>query len=63
MLRPSPPRDALALSALDVLDDAEVEALFHALTPITLAVVAGGDIPTTRRSACAATTSTTTAHT
>jgi hypothetical protein len=37
--------DALALSALDALDDAEVEALFRALTPITRAVVAGGDVP------------------
>jgi hypothetical protein len=37
--------DALALSALESLDDAEVEALFQALTPITRAVIAGGDIP------------------
>jgi hypothetical protein len=37
--------DALSLSALDALDDAEVEALFRALTPITRAVVAGGDVP------------------
>jgi hypothetical protein len=37
--------DSLALSALDVLDDAEVEALFAALTPITRQVLAGGDIP------------------
>lgn len=37
--------DALALSALDALDDDEVETLFRALTPITRAVVAGGDVP------------------
>ncbi len=37
--------DALALSALDALSDDEVEALFAALTPITQAVVAGGDVP------------------
>ena len=37
--------DAVALSALDGLDDAEVEALFAALTPITRAVVAAGDVP------------------
>ena len=37
--------DALALSALDALSDDEVEALFQALTPITRAVVAGGDLP------------------
>jgi hypothetical protein len=37
--------DALALSALDALDDDEVETLFQALTPITRAVVAGGDVP------------------
>lgn len=37
--------DALALSALDSLTDDEVETLFRALTPITRAVVAGGDIP------------------
>jgi DNA-binding MarR family transcriptional regulator len=37
--------DMLALSALDSLGDDEVEALFQALTPITRAVVAGGDIP------------------
>jgi hypothetical protein len=30
---------------LDVLSDDEVEALFHALTPITLAVITGGDLP------------------
>ena len=37
--------DLLALSALDALTDDEVEDLFRALTPITRAVVAGGDIP------------------
>jgi hypothetical protein len=37
--------DALALSALGALSDDEVEALFQALTPITRAVVAGGDVP------------------
>lgn len=37
--------DALALSALDALADDEVETLFQALTPITRAVVAGGDVP------------------
>ncbi|QUR65812.1 SCO6745 family protein [Mycobacterium spongiae] len=38
--------DALALSALDALNDDEVETLFQAITPITRAVVAGGDVPT-----------------
>ncbi|OBJ13675.1 SCO6745 family protein [Mycobacterium colombiense] len=37
--------DTLALSALDALSDDEVETLFKALTPITRAVVAGGDVP------------------
>jgi hypothetical protein len=37
--------DALSLSALDALDDGEVEALFRALTPITRTVVAAGDVP------------------
>lgn len=37
--------DTLALSALDALSDDEVETLFLALTPITRAVVAGGDVP------------------
>ncbi|WP_019739361.1 helix-turn-helix domain-containing protein, partial [Mycobacterium avium] len=37
--------DALALSALSALTDDEVETLFEALTPITRAVIAGGDIP------------------
>jgi hypothetical protein len=37
--------DALALSALDALDDAEVDTVFRTLTPITRRVVAGGDVP------------------
>ncbi|OBH22626.1 hypothetical protein A9X03_15170 [Mycobacterium sp. E1715] len=37
--------DALSLSALDALDDDEVETLFRALTPVTRTVVAGGDVP------------------
>jgi hypothetical protein len=37
--------DAVALPALDSLDDTEIEALFAALTPITRTVIAGGDIP------------------
>src|SRR5271155_2130965 len=37
--------DALSLSALDALSDDEVETLFQALTPITRAVIAGGDVP------------------
>jgi hypothetical protein len=37
--------DVLALSALEGLDDAEVEDLFRALTPVARAVVAGGDVP------------------
>ena len=37
--------DALALTALDALDDAEVEELFQTLTPIARTVVAGGDVP------------------
>jgi hypothetical protein len=37
--------DELALSALDGLDDAEVEQLFQALTPTARTVVAGGDVP------------------
>lgn len=37
--------DQLALSALDALDDGEVERLFQALTPITRKVVAAGDVP------------------
>lgn len=39
--------DTLALSALAALDDAEVEALFATLTPVTRAVTAGGDVPET----------------
>ncbi|PXX08373.1 hypothetical protein C8E89_10837 [Mycolicibacterium moriokaense] len=38
--------DRLALSALDALNDDEVERLFRALTPITRKVVAAGDLPT-----------------
>jgi hypothetical protein len=37
--------DALALSALDALNDTEVDRLFQVLTPIARLVVAGGDIP------------------
>jgi hypothetical protein len=37
--------DLLALSALDALDDGEVETLFRALTPITRKVVSAGDVP------------------
>jgi hypothetical protein len=37
--------DAIAVSALDALSDDEVETLFQALTPITRAVIAGGDVP------------------
>lgn len=37
--------DALALSALDALTDAEVESLFASLTPITRLVVTAGDVP------------------
>ncbi len=37
--------DALALGALDALDDDEVETLFRSLTPITRKVVAAGDVP------------------
>jgi hypothetical protein len=37
--------DRLALAAFDVLDDDEVDTLFRTLTPITRAVIAGGDIP------------------
>jgi hypothetical protein len=37
--------DELALSALDALDDDEVDRLFRALTPITRKVVAAGDVP------------------
>jgi hypothetical protein len=38
---------SLALSALDALDDDDVETLFQTLTPITRCVIAGGDIPAT----------------
>jgi hypothetical protein len=37
--------DALAVSALDALDDDEVETLFQTLTPITRAVVAAKIVP------------------
>jgi hypothetical protein len=37
--------DRLGLAALDALSDDEIETLFGALTPITRAVVAGGDVP------------------
>jgi hypothetical protein len=37
--------DSLALAAFDALDDRQMEALFNTITPITRAVVAGGDIP------------------
>jgi hypothetical protein len=37
--------DELALSALDGLDDDEVDTLFRALTPITRKVIAAGDVP------------------
>jgi hypothetical protein len=37
--------DELALHTFDSLDDAELELLFRTLTPITRAVIAGGDIP------------------
>jgi hypothetical protein len=37
--------DTLALSALDALDDDEVEMLFQSLTPITRKVVSAGDVP------------------
>jgi hypothetical protein len=37
--------DRLALSAFDALDDGELTLLFRTLTPITRAIVAGGDIP------------------
>jgi hypothetical protein len=37
--------DRLALSALDALEDDEIERLFRALTPITRKVVAAGDVP------------------
>lgn len=37
--------DALALIALDALEDAEVETVFRTLTPITRRVVAAGDVP------------------
>lgn len=39
--------DAAALRVLDVLTDHEVETLFQTLTPITLQVIAAGDLPST----------------
>lgn len=37
--------DQLALTALDGLDDNEVELLFATLTPLARSVIAGGDLP------------------
>ena len=37
--------DALSLTALEPLDDGEVEELFQSLTPIARTVVAAGDVP------------------
>ncbi|MGV0837899.1 SCO6745 family protein [Mycolicibacterium thermoresistibile] len=37
--------DRLALTVFDALTDDEVQTLFRALTPITRAVIAGGDLP------------------
>ena len=37
--------DRLALSAFDVLDDADLDTLFGALTPLTRLVVTAGDVP------------------
>jgi hypothetical protein len=37
--------DRLALTAFDELDDDELDTLFRTITPITRAVIAGGDIP------------------
>ncbi|MET0701508.1 MAG: hypothetical protein ABWY93_17785 [Mycobacterium sp.] len=37
--------NTVALSALDALDDREVETLFNTLGPITRLVVSGGDLP------------------
>ena len=37
--------DRVALTAFDELDDDELDTLFRTLTPITRAVIAGGDIP------------------
>ncbi len=54
--------DALAVSALDALSDDEVEALFQAFTPITRAVVAGGDVAAVTRCRCAAKNYTTAVH-
>ncbi|QVI25905.1 hypothetical protein MN2019_16405 [Mycolicibacterium neoaurum] len=38
--------DRLALSAFDVLNDTDLDTLFHTLTPLTRLVIAGGDLPT-----------------
>jgi hypothetical protein len=37
--------NTVALSAVDGLDDTEIQTLFRALTPITRAVISGGDLP------------------
>ncbi len=37
--------DRLALSAFDVLNDTDLDTLFHTLTPLTRLVIAGGDLP------------------
>jgi hypothetical protein len=37
--------DERSVAVLDALSDDEVETLFHALTPLTRVVVAGGDVP------------------
>ncbi len=37
--------DRMALSAFDVLDDADLATLFEVLTPLTRLVVAAGDVP------------------
>jgi hypothetical protein len=37
--------DRIALSAYDVLDDAEIERLLEALTPLARAIIATGDVP------------------
>jgi hypothetical protein len=37
--------DRLALSAFDVLDEADLDTLFGVLTPLTRLVVAAGDVP------------------
>jgi hypothetical protein len=37
--------NTVALSAVGGLDDTEIQTLFRALTPITRAVISGGDLP------------------